>query len=90
MVNIKGLNKATVLKALHDNSKAQGLSFLHLTELSLTDCEGIIAESGDRLYFDYLAGKVMKVDITGDEFDPWGYDRDNGDGAAQSAINSIQ
>ena len=88
MVNIKGLNKAEVLKVLHDNSKAQGMSFLHLRSLSLKECETIIAEGN--LYFDYLAGKVMKVNLEGDSFDPWGYDRDNGSGAAQKAINSIK
>jgi len=30
----------------------------------------------------------MKVDLSGDEFDPRMYDRDNGQGAALRAINS--
>jgi hypothetical protein len=85
-VSIKGLDKAKVLKALHDNSKAQGMSFLHLQELSLEDCQSLIQDQTD---FDYLAGKVMKVNLAGDEFNPWGYDRDNGEGAAQRAIDSI-
>ena len=87
MINIQGLDKAVVLKALHDNSKAQGMSFMHLRSLSLEECQTIIDEGN--LYFDYLAGKVMKVDLKGDSFDPWGYDRDNGKGAAQKAVNSI-
>lgn len=37
-------------------------------------------------YFDYLKGRVMKVDLCGNEFDPWLYDRDNGRGAAARAI----
>lgn len=86
MVNITGLDKAKVLKALHDNSKAQGMSYLHLRELSLEECEKIVTTD---LSFDYLAGKVLKVDISGDSFDPWGYDRDNGECAAQLAINTI-
>lgn len=40
-------------------------------------------------HFDYLKGRVMKVDLKGDEFDPWGYDRDNGQGAAMNAIAAI-
>ena len=87
MVDITGLNKAVVLKALHDNSKAQGMSFMHLRELSLSDCQSII--DGGTRYFDYLAGKVIKVDLTEDSFNPSLYDRDNGDGAAQRAVNSI-
>lgn len=89
MIDIKGLDKALVLKTLHDNSKAQGMSFFHLKELSLDECKQIVNERSE-LYFDYLHGKVMKVDISGDSFDPWGYDRDNGGGAAQKAIDSIK
>jgi hypothetical protein len=94
LVSIAGLDKAKVLKALHDGSKAQGVSFMHLRELSLEDCEGIISqeagEGNDDLYFDYLAGKVMKVAIGGDEFNPCGYDRDNGPGAAQKVIDLLR
>ena len=32
MVNIKGLDKARVLKALYDNSHVQGLGFMHAAE----------------------------------------------------------
>lgn len=31
-----------------------------------------------KLHFDYLYGRPLKVDLTGDEVAPWGYDRDNG------------
>jgi len=87
MVNIKGLDKAKVLKALHDNSKAQGLSYLNLKSLSLEECRNIVKT---QLSFDYLYGKALKVDISKDTFDPWGYDRENGEGAAQHAINTIK
>jgi hypothetical protein len=30
------------------------------------------------LYFDYLYGRPLKVNLDGDQVDPWGYDRDNG------------
>lgn len=34
---------------------------------------------GDQgLYFDYLFGRPLKVDLSGDEMSAWGYDRDNG------------
>lgn len=88
MVNIKGLNKAAVLLTLHKNSKAQGMSFLSLKELTIEECQEIVDQQ-QKLYFDYLHGKVMKVNISGDEFNPWGYDRDNGEGAAQRAINLL-
>ena len=84
-VSIQGLDKADVLKALHDNSKTQGSGRLHYKPegLSIDQCRDLIKESTD---FDYLQGRVMKVNIEGDNFDPWGYDRDNGEGAAEKAI----
>lgn len=42
------------------------------------------------IYFDYLNGRAMKVDLSGDEeFSETLYDRDNGEGAAQRAIDAI-
>jgi len=46
--------------------------------------EAVMSEQG--LRFDYLRGRVMKVDIGGDELDPRLYDRDNGFGAADDAV----
>ena len=42
------------------------------------------------LYFDYHYGRVLKVDISGDEFDEYLYDRDRGNGTAARAIDSIR
>jgi len=42
------------------------------------------------LSFDYLMGRVLKVDISGDTFSAWGYDRDNGEGAAHTAIERLR
>jgi hypothetical protein len=38
----------------------------------------------------YLKGRVMKVDLSGDSFGPWLYDRDNGDGAAERVIAELR
>ena len=35
---------------------------------------------------DYVRGRVMKCTINGKELDTWGYDRDNGEGAAAEAV----
>ncbi|MCK5300057.1 MAG: hypothetical protein KAJ54_02805, partial [Candidatus Aenigmarchaeota archaeon] len=32
---------------------------------------------------------VMKIDVSGNQLDPWSYDRDNGKGAAQKAISAL-
>ena len=37
-------------------------------------------------YFDYLYGRVLKVDLSGDEFDERLYERDNGRDSAARAI----
>jgi hypothetical protein len=41
-------------------------------------------------YFDYLKGRVMKVSLKDNELDPWGYDRDNGQGAALRVIERVR
>ncbi len=42
-----------------------------------------------RIYFDYLHGQVMKVDIGGTALSTWGYDRDNGEGSAARALKPL-
>lgn len=43
------------------------------------------------LYFDYLYGRPLKVDLTGDEVDSWGYDRDNGgEGTLAAIVKKLQ
>ena len=101
MVNIKGLDKAEVLLALWKSSRMQGMSFLGFLatgELTLEqakeEVEGRLNASAvcgeRRCYFDYLNGRVLKVDISQDEFDSRLYDRDNGENAAQRAIDKLR
>lgn len=88
MINIKGIDKYKVLQALYNNSRPLGMGFIQYVE---GDMEDKIAKKivKDTLRFDYLFGRVMKVDLSGDEFDHGLYDRDNGEGAAQKAIGGI-
>jgi len=87
-ISLKGLDKAKVLAALYNASKPQGLGFLHYDSQAMTvlEAKSLLKEQS---YFDYLKGRVMKVDLSGDELNPWGYDRDNGAGAAAAAIASL-
>lgn len=88
MVNIKGLDKARVLKALYDNSHLQGMGFMRASgPITVEHCAGLLEK---QTYFDYLYGRVLKVDLSGDEFDERLYDRDCGEGAAQRAVDSIR
>ena len=90
MIDITGLSKAVVIKALYDGAQVQGLGFFKATATPITvaDCQELV-DSGD-LDFDYLQGRVMKIDLSGDQIDPRLYDRDNGSGAAARAIDRIR
>ncbi len=89
MVDISGLDKEDVLIALYNNSKVQGMGgFQRISELLTRDHATELLNHGT--YFDYLYGKIMKVDLSDNEFDPWLYDRDNGNGAALRAIEDIK
>jgi hypothetical protein len=40
--------------------------------------------------FDYYEDRLLKVHLGGDEFDPWGYDRDNGQGLAERVVAHLR
>lgn len=91
MVSIKGLSKAEVLATLYNHSQPLGLGILQYTPENMTQREAqVILDQQGHFSFDYLKGRVMKVDIRSDKFDERLYDRDNGPGAAQRAIDSIK
>jgi hypothetical protein len=91
-ISIAGLDKAAVLAALYNRARPQGMGFLHYdpNPMSVEDAQTILNAREGVLYFDYLMGRVMKVDLSSDTFDPWGFDRDNGSGAAQSVIDALR
>lgn len=85
LISIKGLPKDKVLSALYNNAKPLGMGFAHYRPGPLTEAELKTLMEG-RLYYDYVLGRVMKVDIEGDQLDPRLYDRDNGRDAAELAL----
>ena len=90
MIDISDYNKADVLAALYNNSKSIGLVHLLYKEEDMTKLEAKNIIDAGQSYFDYLYGRVMKVVLKDDSFDPAMYDRDNGPGAARAAIDSIK
>ena len=95
MLDIKGIEKSILLHQLWRFSQAQGMSFLNIPKepVNKETFEKTIKEresKGENLYFDYLMGKVIKCDITGDEFSPYLYDRDNGKGKADLVVKFIR
>lgn len=84
-INIKGLDKAKILKALYDRAHPLGLGFLHFVpgDMEIKEAEELVKKY---TYFDYLKGRVMKVDLSKDELRTDLFDRDNGNGAAYNAL----
>jgi len=86
MISIKGLNKADVLAVLYNASRPQGMGFLAFDPKPMAREQAQKILDSGQTDFDYLQGRVMKVDLSKDEFEPWGFDRDNGQGSAEKAI----
>lgn len=92
---MESLDKAEVLAALYNVAKPQGMGFLQYDPKPMTaeEAREIVDRGKGRtygLYFDYLKGRVMKVDLSGDSFESSWFDRDNGKGAAELAINELR
>jgi hypothetical protein len=91
MIDISGLDKASVIQALYAGTHQQGLGRLHfpVNELSREEAESLV---GVRI--DYLHGRVMKVCIPAeddpDSFFELLYDRDNGQGAAARIVAALR
>ena len=90
-IDIKGLDKAEVLLALYNHSHVQGLGFLQMVDnYTIKDAKKDLETSAPYFYFDYLHGRVLKVDLSKDTFNGDLYDRDCGPGAAQKAIDELR
>lgn len=91
MASIQGLDKAAVLAALYNASKPQGMGFMHYEPQPMTVEEARQLLKSGQTYFDYVKGRVMKIDLKkDDEVDTWGYNRDNGADAAEKVIETLR
>ena len=66
-IDIKELNKADVLAALYNSSKPQGMGFLHYDAKLMSRKEAQKLLDAGQTYFDYLNGRVMKVDLSDEQ-----------------------
>lgn len=90
-MNISHLSKAAVLAALYNNSRVQGMGILQRKPGNMTDVEAQeLLDANPTKYFDYLYGKVMKIDLSTDELDTHLYNRDLGQNAAEKVISSLK
>ena len=88
-MDISSFDKSQVLAALYNRARAQGMGLIHYTPANMTQDEAQTLLDGGQTYFDYHKGRVMKVSLADNELDTHLYNRDNGIGAAEEAINSI-
>ena len=89
-VSLKGLHKPAVFAALYNNAKTQGMGIFKFIpeEMTPEEAENNFGECSKS--YDYVNGRVMKVDLSGDSFDPRLYDRDNGPGSASQIIRDLR
>jgi hypothetical protein len=90
-INIKelGITKAQALMRLFNASQPLGMGFLQPYQEPMTEeeAERLVERSEPYgCWFDYVRGRVMKVNLSKDTFSPRLYDRDNGEGAALAAL----
>lgn len=85
-MDISKFNKAEVLAALYNNARGQGMGMIHYTQEKMTTEQAQQILDDGETYFDYLQGRVMKVDLSGDELNTRLYNRDNGENAAEKAL----
>ena len=88
-VSIKGLDKAVVFAALYNRAKAQGMGFTKYDPEPMT-AEQAQENIGQFGYFDYVLGRVMKIDLSGNDVSTGGYNRDNGQGAVEEVIAELR
>lgn len=88
MINISDLDKAEVLCALYNQARPLGMGFLHYIpgDLSLEEARKLLTQ---QTYFDYLKGRVMKVDLRSGALDVRLYERDNGPFSALHALEEL-
>lgn len=104
-INISGIDKAELLAALYNNSRPIGMGFLQARAGIMTREIALeIMQKGDdhkrmfpdihastsTLRFDYLYGRPLKCDLSGDEVETWGYNRDHGDNAFEKIVEGLR
>lgn len=97
-IDISKMDKAEVLVKLYNAASPMGMGFLQAKpgDLSIEDARKLLRDEkptndlgfarDKATYFDYLHGRPLKIDLSGDKLDPRLYDRDHGDGAAARAL----
>lgn len=105
-IDVSDINPAELLAGLYNrsfvNPGGMGIFQAKEGEMSIDEAQeyldgkvegdyvGKPLERDGNRYFDYLNGRVMKVEINGKTLRTWLYDRDLGSGAAQNIVDAIR
>jgi hypothetical protein len=91
-IDIKGLDKAELLSALFNAATPVGKGFESAIKGYVMTVEfasiAVVAAGVERI--DYLKGVPLKLVISGDELDPFLYDRDHGEGRAAMIVECLK
>jgi hypothetical protein len=91
-MDISGLDKAELLAALFNGSHQQGLGRLDKSgarDMTVSEAREELA-ANPRMYFDYLRGRVLKVDLGASDMRTALYNRDLGEGAAERIVERLR
>ena len=88
-MNISNLDKAEVFAALYNAAKVEKYGFFFHHPCLVLDREQAAQLLSITTNFDYLNGKVLKIDLSGDELDTYLYNRKNGPNAAENALKPL-
>ena len=102
-VSIAGIDKAELLAALYNAARPLGMGFLRADEATMTVEEartyvsdpsaqdnGTTFSRREKLFFDYLKGRPLKVDLSGDTLRTRLYNRDQGAGKAEIVVAELR
>lgn len=87
-MDISKVSKPKLLAALYNRAQPLGLGFLQYNPAEMDENEAAELLK-NQTYFDYLKGRVMKVDFSKDEMRTDLYNRDNGPNAAEDVLAMI-
>lgn len=87
-MDISRFDKADVLRLLYNRARVQGMGIFQARNGDMSHEEASeLLKTGT--YFDYVHGRVMKVDLSGTELRTDLYNRDNGVGVAEEALEPL-
>lgn len=91
-LDIRGIDKNELLAGLFNASTPRGLGFIdpdNNKPMTAKDADAHLREN-TTTYFDYLNGRLIKIDIGGDYIETSRYDQCNGEGAAERVVNALK